>query len=107
MPCTIDSIPYVGRVVGYTIYACTSLKDRVAGRVPDGCNIGPKRYLTYEEENELVEFILKCSKMECGKTRQDVMKLLESCFAKKEDLKRKSNKLSTVGGLDFFKDGLS
>ena len=37
---------------------CTSLKDRVAGRVPDGCNMGPKRYLTYEEENELVEFIL-------------------------------------------------
>ena len=67
---------------------CTSLKDRVPGRVPDGCNMGPKRYLTYEEESELVEFIIKCSKMRYGKTRQDVMKLAESCLAKKEDLKR-------------------
>ena len=28
------------------------------------------------------------------KTRQDVMKLVESCLVKKKDLKRKSNKLS-------------
>ena len=34
---------------------CTSLKDRVAGRVHDDCNMGPKQYLTYEEESELVE----------------------------------------------------
>ena len=86
---------------------CTSLKDQVAGRVPDGCNMGPKWYLTYEEESELVEFIIKCSKMGYGKTRQDMMKLVESCLAKKEDLKRKSNKLSNSWWLDFFKDGLS
>ena len=30
-----------------------------------------------------------------GKTRQDMMKLVESCLAKK-DLKRKSNKLAVV-----------
>ena len=81
---------------------CTSLKDRVAGRVPDGCNMGPKRYLTYEEESELVEFIIKCSKMGYGKTRQDVMKLVESCLAKKEDLKRKSNKLSNGWWVRFL-----
>ena len=42
---------------------CTSLKDRVAGRVSDGHNMGPKLYLTYEEENKLVGFIIKCLKM--------------------------------------------
>ena len=56
--------------------------------------MGPKRYLTYEEESKLVEFIIKCSKMGYDKTRQDVMKLFDSCLAKKEDLKRKSTKLS-------------
>ena len=88
---------------------CTSLKDRVAGKVPDGCNMGPKRYLTYEEESELVEFIIKCSKMGYGKTRQDVMKLVESCLVKKEDLKRKSNKLSNGWWVRFLQryDGLS
>ena len=36
------------------------------------------------------------------KTRQDVMKLVESCLAKKEDLKRKSNKLSNGWWVRFF-----
>ena len=66
---------------------CTNLKDRAAGRVSDGCNMGPKLYLTYEEESELVGFITKCSKMGYGKARQDVMKVVDSCFVKKEDLK--------------------
>ena len=73
---------------------CTSLKDRVTGRVLDGCNMGPKRYLTYEEESELVEFIIKCSMMGYGKARQDMMKLVDNYLAKKDDLKRRSNKLS-------------
>ena len=36
----------------------TTLKDRVSGRVVHGTNIGPKAYLTNEEEKELVEFLL-------------------------------------------------
>ena len=61
----------------------TTLKDRVAGRVAHGSNMGPKPYLTYEEEQELVEFLMNCSKMGYGKTRQDVMKLVESYIIKK------------------------
>ena len=64
--------------------------------------MGLKHYLTYEEESELVEFIIKCSKMAYGKTRQDVMKLVDSCLAKKEDLKRKSTKLSNGWGIRFL-----
>ena len=86
---------------------CTSLKDRVSGKVCDGCSMGPKHYLTSEEENKLVEFIIKCLKMGYGKMRQDVMKLVDSCLAKKEDLKRKSTKLSNGWWVRFFKDGLS
>ena len=64
---------------------CTSLKDRVSGRVSHGCNMEPRLYLTYKEENELVEFIIKCSKMGYdGKMRQDVMKVVDSCLARKD-----------------------
>ena len=61
----------------------TALKDRITDQVVYGCNMGPKPYLTYEEENELVEFLMNCSKMGYGKTRQDVMKLVEICVVKK------------------------
>ena len=37
-----------------------------------------------------------------SKTRQDVMKLVESCLAKIEDLKRKSNKLSNGWWVRFL-----
>ena len=41
----------------------TSLKDRLLGRVMHGTNIGPKPYLNHEEEQELVDFLVKCSKI--------------------------------------------
>ncbi len=34
----------------------TTLKDRIAGRVVHGTNIGPRKYLSLEEEQELVNF---------------------------------------------------
>ena len=34
----------------------TTLIDRVAGRVLHGSNFGPQRFLTTEEEKELVDF---------------------------------------------------
>ena len=60
-----------------------TLKDRIVGRVAHGCNMGPKPYLTHEEEAELVKFLINCLKMGYGKTRQDVMKLVKSCIFKK------------------------
>ena len=41
----------------------TTLKDRVAGRVVHGTRSGPKPYLTPQEEKELAEFLITCSKM--------------------------------------------
>ena len=40
----------------------TTQKDRASGRVIHGSDMGPKKYLTKEEEKELVEFLLNCSK---------------------------------------------
>jgi len=34
----------------------TTLKDRVLLRVIHGCNMGPKPYLTQDEEKEFVDF---------------------------------------------------
>ena len=47
----------------------TTLKDRLSGRVIHGTNIGPKPYLTQEEEKQLVEFLVNCCKMGYGKSR--------------------------------------
>jgi len=44
--------------------------------------MGPKSYLTYEEE-ELVTFLTNYSKMGYGKTRQDVMKIVEEYITSK------------------------
>ena len=61
----------------------TTLKDRISGRVIHGSNMGPKTYLTHEEEKELVDFLVNCAKMGYAKTRQDVLKIVHSAVLKK------------------------
>ncbi len=61
----------------------TTMKDRIAGRVLHGTNIGPKKYLSQEEEQELVNFLIKCSKIGYGKTRGEVLKIVEAAVKKK------------------------
>ena len=45
----------------------TTLKDRLSGRVKHGTKLGPKPYLSLEEEEELAHFLANCSKMGYGK----------------------------------------
>ena len=61
----------------------TSLKDRLAGRVIHGTNVGPKPYLTHEEEQDLVSFLVDCSKMGYGKRRSEVLKIVKATMKKK------------------------
>ena len=61
----------------------TTLKDRLSGRVIHGTNIGPKPYLTQEEKKQLVEFLVNCCKMGFGKTRGEVLKIVEAIMKKK------------------------
>jgi len=42
-----------------------------------------KNPLNYEEEKELIEFVIKCLKMGYGIMRQDVMKLVEQDIIKR------------------------
>ena len=61
----------------------TTLKDRISGRVVHGTNMGPKPYLTYEEEKELVDFLLMCSRIGYGKTRSEVLRIIEAIMKRK------------------------
>ena len=61
----------------------TTLKDRISGRVVHGSKSGPKPYLTYEQEKEMVDFLITCSKMGYGKTRNEVLKIVEAAMQKK------------------------
>ena len=61
----------------------TTLKDRLNGRVIHGTNMGPTPYLTYEEEKELVRFILNCSRMGYGKTRGELLRIVGETMKKK------------------------
>ena len=61
----------------------TTLKDRLSGKVTHGTNSGAQPYLSRTEEEELVDFLIKCSKLGYGKTRKEVLVLVESIVRKK------------------------
>ena len=46
----------------------TFLGDRISGRVLEGNQSGPMRYLSLEEEEELVSFIEGCAEIGYAKT---------------------------------------
>ena len=61
-------------------------KDRTGGRVIHRCNPDPKPYLNSEEERELVGYLIKASYIGYGKSRRDVLSLVETYVEKKEDV---------------------
>ena len=69
------------------------MKDRLSGRVIHGSSCVARPYLSKEEEKELVNFITTCSKMGYGKTRKEVLALVEAAIEK--------NPILMVGGPDF------
>ena len=56
----------------------TTLKDRISGCVEHGVNSGPVTYLNKEEERELAVFLKKCACIGYGKTRKQVMAIVEA-----------------------------
>ena len=75
----------------------TTLKDRLTGRVIHGVKMGAKPYLSNQEEQELVEFLLNCAKMGYGKTRRDVLNIVHATLLKKAE----------ETGEEFLKDKVS
>ena len=63
----------------------TMLIYRLAGRVIHGVKMGAKPYLSNQEEQELVEFLLNCVKMGYGKTRRDVLNIVHATLLKKAE----------------------
>ena len=56
----------------------STLGDRVSGRVTHGTVSGPPKYLSDEEEDELVRFILGCASVGYPKTRKEILSLVQT-----------------------------
>lgn len=54
----------------------STLGDRISGRVVLGSRSGPKPYLSTEEEDELMQFLLRCASIGYPKSRKDVLALV-------------------------------
>ncbi|XP_019852802.1 PREDICTED: uncharacterized protein LOC109582507 isoform X4 [Amphimedon queenslandica] len=61
----------------------STLSDHVSGKVQNGRHSGPERYLSDEEEKELVRFICKAARMGYAKTRKEVMSIVEKVLSYK------------------------
>ena len=61
----------------------STLKDRVSGRVKHGTNPGPVPYLSSDEENELATFLIECSKIGYGKTKREILVIVQKTLEKK------------------------
>ena len=59
----------------------TTLDDCVSGRVTHGTKPGPRLYLTSEEEQEIGTYLMHCAKVGYGKTRRDVIAIVQNVAA--------------------------
>lgn len=55
----------------------STLGDRFIGRVIPGSSSGPERYLTLDEERELVQFLARVAAIGYGKSRKQVMAIAQ------------------------------
>ena len=62
----------------------STLKDRLSGRVAHGKKPGPAPYLTSKEEKELSDHLIYAARTGYGKTRRDVINLVEGYMLKKQ-----------------------
>ena len=61
----------------------TTLRDRLSGRVEHGAKSGPEPYLTKEEEQELVDFLKQASRVGYGKTKKEILVIVQKLIKKK------------------------
>lgn len=61
----------------------STLHDHLSGRVQSGASSGPPRYLTDEEEMELVDFLTGCVSVGYAQSRSDVIQLVQKVVARK------------------------
>lgn len=61
----------------------TTLYDRVSGRVVHGSKPGPQPYLSGQEESELGSYLKHCARVGYGKTRRDVLSIVQNAASEK------------------------
>ncbi len=61
----------------------STLCDRVSGKTKFGSHSGPERYLSDEEEDQLVRFILGASSMGYARTKKEVLAIVDTVLATK------------------------
>lgn len=76
----------------------STLHDHTSGHVLPGAVSGPKRHQTNEEEEELVHFLLGCASIGYGRTRKEIISLVQQIVNKKG-----SNATVTLGWLESFR----
>ena len=74
----------------------TMLRDRLSGRVTHGTNPGPKPYLSSQEEGELTEYLASTSKAGYGKTRRQVMNIVQHVRKKARVVNERAHETSTI-----------
>ena len=79
----------------------STLTDRVSGRVVHGTKPGPRPYLDPDEEKELSSFLVSSAECGYGKTRQEVLTIVEKVANDKKILK--GNKVSDGWWRRFLK----
>ena len=85
---------------------CSTLKDRIRSKVIHGHYPGPEPYLYSEEERELAGYLIKASNIGYGKTRRDVLSLVQTYVEKKEMFHCEVIILCMAGGRSFWKGTL-
>ena len=65
----------------------STLGDRISGRVLPGCKSCPPSYLSFEEEVELVRFLYGTAQIGHGRTRQEVMAVVERVLHSRGNMK--------------------
>lgn len=60
----------------------STLKDRVSAR--HETRSGPQPYLSYEEEEEVATYLIKCAEIGYPKTKDDVIGIIQQALCKKK-----------------------
>ena len=61
----------------------STLHDHYKGKIGPDARPGPEPYLSIEEEEELTNFLIKCSRIGYPKTRQQVLGIVQEVVSKR------------------------
>ena len=69
----------------------STLHDRISGKVVHGVCSGPEPYLTATEENELVQFLIKCASMGFARSKKQIFDIVNRVLESKGKSVKVSN----------------